>query len=92
MVCYKKVFYYTDTGRTWGKSAANLRDKVVDEQEDKPQVTSTSELIEKMQHISKPIIVQTHPERWSYSFPTYLRSFAADKAVNLIKIAVKLLR
>ena len=61
---YNKVFYITDTGRSWNSSGVSVRDKV-DTNFD-IQVDSTSHFIElvKQDKLPNQIIINTHPQRW----------------------------
>ena len=63
-VDYSQVFYITDTGRSWRKSDANVRDRV-DSGFDL-QVRSTSHLIRLAEAGRLPgrIMINTHPQRW----------------------------
>lgn len=85
---YAKVQYFTDTGRSWSGDRFNLRDRV-NHQDDKPRVSTTDELLDWLgSNQAKPVIVQTHPERWSYSVSSFAVGFARDWAVNFVKLAL----
>ena len=49
---YTQILYFTDTGRTWGDSNANLRD-VVSTNLNNPIISSTLDLIDSLETINK---------------------------------------
>lgn len=81
---YQEVLYITDTGRRWDGQKYNLRDKV-DSSNNQPLIKTTAELSTFLKNNSRPIILQTHPERWAYSLPNFLVSYGSDLAANAIK-------
>ena len=90
---YEKVFYLTDTGRSWN-SRFNVKD-VVD--------TNINQLIKKIKNTDdvinlinkgqvEQICIQTHPNRWSDDFSAWLREYALQNIKNIGKIVIKRLR
>ena len=89
---YTRVAYLTDTGRTWGDTAANVRDRVPGRQ-DLAGIVSTDDLISALeQGRYGHWLILTHPQRWArtaWERPLYL---AHDTLVNGAKrVAVPLL-
>lgn len=90
---YSKIAYFTDTARTWGVSSLNFRDWVSESSVYLSNLTNTQSLISYIEkNKPKKLIIQTHPERWSYSFNSYAISLALDTAAKLIKLFLKLTR
>ncbi|KTD21646.1 hypothetical protein [Legionella londiniensis] len=81
---YANIVYLTDTGRSWDGGKYNLRDRV---KQEKPQhvFKKTQDISNFLPNNSKTIILQTHPERWAYSPMSFLISFSADQATNMVK-------
>lgn len=63
-VDYSKVFYVTDTGRSWNNSSVNVRDTVNSGFDIK--INNTRHLIELFKGDKMPdkVIINTHPHRW----------------------------
>ncbi len=88
---YSNILYLTDTGRCWNGDKTNLRDKV--NQKEKPQdFIKTEDIIAYLPKNKQTLILQTHPERWAYAPHNFMISYGADKATNLIKRAIRLVR
>lgn len=79
---YESMYYFTDTGRSW-KSKNNLRDYASNSL--KHKVNTNEELISFIRNNESPIILQTHPERWSVNLLQLTRSYLLDMMTNLIK-------
>ncbi|MBB72245.1 MAG: hypothetical protein CMF50_07595 [Legionellales bacterium] len=89
---YDKVAYVTDTGRSWGSDATNLRDRVTTSQALAPAMGTTEELINFVGTNQHSLIIQTHPERWAYSLPSLAVSYGHDFATNCAKRLIRLMR
>ena len=63
-VDYSKVFYITDTGRSWNNTSVSVRDVVRSGFDIK--IKSTQHMIELIQwgDIPEKLIINTHPQRW----------------------------
>lgn len=63
-VDYKKVFYITDTGRSWNNTSVSIRDTVSSGFQIK--IKSTTHMISLIRAGSMPgkIIINVHPQRW----------------------------
>ena len=89
---FRKVHYYSDTGRTWHGSKYNVRDKV----ESIPghvELETTMELIELVRkHQCDSLCLLTHPNRWTDSKIGWAVSYFTDSVINLAKITIKTLR
>ena len=77
---FDKIYYFTDTGRTWNNSRFNVRDRVSSKL-NHPLVNDSNELINEIKRINSPLCINTHPQRWTDN------SFAWYK--ELINQAVK---
>ncbi len=83
-VDYSDMYYFTDTGRTWGQTRANIRDNV--EGSLFADISSTDSLIFfAADNASKKIAVVMHPERWSNTLSAWAIQYFADTAANIIK-------
>lgn len=90
---YSTVLYFTDTGRCWDGFKTNLRD-FVDNGDLKPKenIHTSDDLIKFIKSYDKPIIIQTHPERWAYNNITFIYSLFMDSLTNTIKYILKKIR
>lgn len=81
-VDYDNYPYYTDVGRRWdGKG--NRRDRVAN-MEKAPK--STLDLIDNLsEQDPRPVIISTHPERWSSHPIGWTQVFLTDLAINTLK-------
>lgn len=90
---YSNIYYFTDTGRSFAGSSYNLGYKVQNGIKPEVMPSSTEDLISLLALGQiKRLIIQTHPERWSYSFISHLRSIMLDFAAHSIKKIIKLIR
>ena len=89
---YSGYAFFTDSGRTFGVSGANLRDELGNA-DIFADVRSTSGLCAflKAQRANK-VMISCHPERWTDKPLIWTHQFAKDQAVNVIKRGLKLLR
>ncbi|AZY47767.1 hypothetical protein D0849_05560 [Bordetella avium] len=92
-VDYTGTYYFTDTGRSWGAIATNLRDRPpgILVPEEMPQ--SSKQLIEFIEktHFEK-IALSAHPERWDSSLRGWMVQGMKDQLINCAKIAVNMVR
>ncbi len=90
---YSRVLYFTDTGRSWGATWANLRDRAEGGVSAAPDVRATSGLIALVREgkMSR-LCIQTHPERWNETFTGLTRSIALDLAANGAKWMLRRVR
>lgn len=88
----KEVFYLTDTGRTWLDRGANLRDRYG--VGSRPtEVASADDLLRAIaDRVHSRLYLQTHPERWCHSLPTFVRSLGFDLSANSVKRFIGLMR
>ena len=97
-VDFKEVLYLTDTGRCWDGYRYSLRDKVPEHQKrwnDAGWVFhSTQDIIDGLQAQSVPpaLMLTSHPQRWTDSFGPWLQELIAQKAKNIIKRAIIIIR
>ncbi|MGC3977003.1 MAG: hypothetical protein QM751_01425 [Paludibacteraceae bacterium] len=86
------VLYFTDTGRMWDGDKYNVRDKAlqtstISAQTKLPRIHSTSNLIRWITTSANehPIMISTHPQRWTDSFVPWLKEKIAQTLKNQIK-------
>ena len=92
-VDYSKVWYITDTGRSWGRNDANIRDRV--DSGFGLCIRSTDQLIRLARSGELPrwIIINTHPQRWNDPGYRWVRELILQNVKNLLKsILVRLRR
>ena len=63
-VDYSRILYLTDTGRSWRRNEATVRDRV--DSGFSVEIKSTSHLVNQIQNGLLParIMINTHPQRW----------------------------
>ena len=84
---YENVLYLTDTGRTWQSDRFNLRDKV-EGKTTRPRLRSTDDVVRFLRKNDRPVMIQSHPERWAHSAGDYTLGFIRDLCANSIKLAL----
>jgi len=81
--------FFTDSGRTFGVSNANLRDELGNE-DVYPDVRSSDDLIDFIKAKKKDqIMVSCHPERWGYQIHDWTTQFSKDMLTNSIKHGIR---
>lgn len=76
--------FFTDTGRTFGKTGANLRDTIGASTPD--GVRSSADVAAFLAARRSPLVqLSTHPERWNESWMPWARQAAIDLAANSAK-------
>jgi hypothetical protein len=84
--------YFTDAGRTFGTTSANLRDEL-GEAVCPDGVRSSADLAAFFRSRRTPrVMVSTHPERWSDAPTVWARQWAFDAAANVAKRGLRALR
>lgn len=63
-VDYSKVFYITDTGRSWNKTSVSVRDSVSSNVNLKIKSTEHMISLFRSGEMPKKVIINTHPQRW----------------------------
>lgn len=89
---YSEYAFFTDTGRTFGPSTANLRDylggaKAVASVRSSDDLSSFIE-----RHHFKHIQINVHSERWNDDLGKWARQWAFDKAANGAKRVIRVVR
>ncbi len=85
---YSQIYYFTDTGRTWGQTKANLRDTVksclqVD-------IGRTENLIKFLrENKESKVALVMHPERWEDNIVKWVIQLIKDRSCNLIKCVLR---
>ena len=93
---FNNVLYLSDTGRTWGhgykvKDWLPGGDGTEQPMSLESDLHTTHDLIRLVEaRRNHRLYLNTHPERWSDSTPAWMVSLMKDKAVNVVKWALKL--
>ena len=87
---YKKVRYFSDTGRTWDEARGNIYDFVGDQP--KHSLKATPDLIDFISSHRQDTCILIHPNRWSDKPSKWLYNWAYDTAGNIVKAILKLMR
>ncbi len=92
-VDYHGVHYFTDTGRSWGAGATNLRDRPTGALAPKQPVQSSADLCRFIAAAHpQRIALSAHPERWDSSLPGWVIQGTKDRFINAAKVVVSKLR
>jgi hypothetical protein len=89
---YSGYAFFTDSGRTFGVSGANLRDEL-NNAETYPEVRSTEDLCAFLKaRRSLKVMVSCHPERWNDDSVGWLSQFGKDQLANAVKSGIRMAR
>jgi hypothetical protein len=92
-VNYSDFYYLTDTGRRWGASRANLRDRPVIALEAPTSVQTTDDLLRFIQDgMFDKLALTVHPERWDQRVPGWVYQRCRDGLINAGKHFIALQR
>jgi hypothetical protein len=82
---FNKVFYLTDTGRTWNSEKFSVRDKVNSSFTQK--FSETDEIIEAFNQNKLPnqIMFTFHPQRWNDNLMKWFIELSSQNTKNLVK-------
>jgi len=82
---FNKIFYLTDTGRSWNGERFSVRDKV--QTSFKQRFSTTKEIITATSHSNLPdkIMITTHPQRWTNNLVLWLWELVFQSFKNQIK-------
>ena len=82
------VLYFTDTGRCWDGDKFNVRDKRLNTvQQSQPKVHTTVQLIKWIENSANqlPVMINTHPQRWTDNKTEWILEYITQNVKNLIK-------
>lgn len=84
-VDFNRVFYVTDTGRSWENTAASVRDRVDSAFE--LSIHDTRQFIELAHRgeLPKQLMITLHPQRWDDRRIPWLKELVGQKTKNVIK-------
>jgi len=84
-VDYSKVFYITDTGRSWNNTSVSVRDTVHSDFD--IHIRSTAHMIEMIRAEQMPhkIIINVHPQRWFHPGWGWLKELIMQNTKNVVK-------
>jgi len=85
---FEKMLYFTDAGRSWIDSRANLRDRV--DNSLSHRFRKTEEIIKAVEDKKLPdqIMINIHPEHWTDNDLDWWKIWGVRKIKNLIKRAI----
>jgi len=85
-VDYLKIFYITDTGRSWNKTGASVRDKVIGGLQ--LEIKDTAQLIRLIDtgNIPEKLIINTHPQRWFNFGLNWIKELVYQNMKNIVKM------
>ena len=84
----ENVLYFTDTGRCWDGDKYNIRDKRINSDVlSQPKFHTTVEFIEWIRNSQnqQPMMITTHPQRWTDNKSEWLMEFVMQNIKNGIK-------
>ena len=88
---FSQFAFFTDTGRTFGESKANLRD-FVGAKEVFSDIRTSDDLIAFLARKAHPrVYLSVHPERWTNHPVGWAGQLARDKVINGIKLVLRTL-
>jgi hypothetical protein len=81
---WREFVFFTDTGRTFGQTTANLRDTIGGQSA--PGVASSADVADYLTARRHRLVqLSTHPERWSDQKLDWIRQIVTDSAANVAK-------
>ena len=82
---FNRVFYATDTGRSWKNTSASIRDRV--ETKFTIPINSTRHFIERIdqQQLPRQLMITLHPQRWHDHRLPWTAELLGQTAKNVIK-------
>jgi hypothetical protein len=82
---FNDVFYLTDTGRRWDGHKVSVRDKV--EVHYGKSFHSTQDIIDSIlkKQLPDKVMFNFHPQRWTDSYPLWIREKYAQHVKNMVK-------
>jgi hypothetical protein len=89
---FRKMMYYSDTGRTWEDGKYNIKDVIPAQMEtiqNKPVLRTTDDLIELVKSQTRNIYILTHPERWPKTIAGWMAGSVKDAVLNQAKVLFK---
>lgn len=85
---YKRVKYFTDTGRSWNNSKYNVKDKT---NFDQLRLENSDQLIQLIKNETYPeICILTHPNRWSITRIQWLTEIVKQNIKNVAKLSINM--
>lgn len=92
-VDYRDTYYFTDTGRSWGAVATNLRDRPPGILVPETKIESSPALCAFVARADfSKLALSAHPERWDTTLPGWLWQAGKDGVINIVKMAAARLR
>ncbi len=89
---WREFGYFTDAGRTFGATAANLRDRL-GAAHVYPEVRSSTDVARFLAAgRAARVMLSTHPERWTDRPEGWIMQWLRDQAANAAKLGLRMLR
>jgi hypothetical protein len=87
---WSDFLFFTDTGRSFDARLTNLRDTIGGKRAS--GVATSWQVAEHLAKFRPPHVqLNVHPERWSDAIGPWLRQYATDKAINSVKLGLRIL-
>ena len=80
---FKEFAYFTDTGRSWNRKDASIRDKVISHYD--YNFKTTQQIIDNINDLPSKIMITAHPQRWNDKKIPWLKEFVLQNIKNQIK-------
>ena len=82
---YSKLYYFTDTGRSWDAGRYNLRDRV-NSRSIQHRIHATRDLIGFLRETcDSPVFINAHPNRWAGKILEWCIGTVSDFFINQVK-------
>lgn len=82
---YSKLYYLTDTGRSWDAERYNLRDRV-NSRSPQRKIHTTHDLLAFLRETpDSPVFINAHPNRWADRLLAWCVSAGSDFCINQVK-------
>lgn len=82
---FNKVFYITDTGRSWNKTDTSVRDKVNSDYKFKFRTTKDIITAFRQNRLPDQIMLNIHPQRWTDNYYFWAKELILQNLKNIIK-------
>ena len=89
---FSEYAFFTDTGRTFGVTGANLRD-FVDSKVEFPSIKTSCDLVEFLDRGEHDkVYFSAHPERWTGHRTSWVSQYLRDKLANSVKRTMSIVK
>jgi hypothetical protein len=88
---FSNIEYFSDTGRTWN-NRYSIKDVTLTGRINNDTFLGTRALMEYIRHVSRPVCIVTHPQRWNDSYKSWIYEFISQSIKNMGKSGIKRMR